>query len=83
MDHYFSLGFRGLKIGAGSLSPGRLVHAEEPAEAANFEAEKFCLSCVHTRDPTRGCMDAHMGNNHVTTWSVGNRQSCRMRVGAF
>ncbi len=70
IDHYFSLGFRGLKVGAGSLSPDGWYMPKEPAEAADFEAEKFALMRSHAGSDAWLMMDAHMGNNHVTTWSL-------------
>jgi len=70
MDHYFSLGFRGLKVGAGSLSSDGWFMPKEAKEAADFEAEKFAFMRAHAGADAWLAMDAHMGNNHVTTWSV-------------
>ena len=70
MDHYFSLGFRGLKVGAGSLSPEGWYMPKEAKEAADFEAEKFSFMRCHAGKDAWLAMDAHMGNNHVATWSV-------------
>ena len=48
VDYYLSLGFRGFKVGAGSLitPEARPVHARAPAEAAEFEGDK---ARVHAR----------------------------------
>jgi L-alanine-DL-glutamate epimerase-like enolase superfamily enzyme len=70
IDHYFSLGFRGLKVGAGSLSPDGWYMPKEAKEAAEFEADKFAFMRCHAGKDAWLAMDAHMGNNHVTTWSV-------------
>ena len=41
MDHYFSLGFRGLKVGAGSFTVGEGWYTpQEAREAADFEAKE-------------------------------------------
>lgn len=70
IDHYFSLGFRGLKVGAGSLSPDGWYMPKEAKEAADFEADKFSFMRSHAGNDAWLTMDAHMGNNHVTTWSL-------------
>ncbi len=70
IDHYFSLGFRGLKVGAGSLSPDGWYMPKEAKEAVDFEAEKFSFMRAHAGADAWLMMDAHMGNNHVATWSV-------------
>ncbi|MSU65220.1 MAG: mandelate racemase/muconate lactonizing enzyme family protein [Opitutus sp.] len=70
MDRYFSLGFRGLKVGAGSRSPeGRYV-AREAAEAADFEADKLAFMRAHAGPDAWLMLDGHMGNNSVFTWTV-------------
>ena len=71
MDHYFSLGFRGIKVGAGSLSPERGWYMPaEPAEAAEFEADKVAFMRRHGGKDTWLMMDGHMGNNHRATWTL-------------
>ncbi len=70
IDYYFSLGFRGLKVGAGSFSPDGWYMPNEPKEAAEFEAGKFDFMRTHAGKDAWLMMDAHMGNNHVTTWSL-------------
>lgn len=70
MDYYLSLGFRGLKVGAGSRSTeGRFV-GRTPTEAADFEADKFAFMRKHVGPDVWLMMDAHMGNNHTFTWTV-------------
>lgn len=71
IEYYCSLGFKGVKIGAGSYDKEKgFAIADLPNAAAEFEAEK--LSFI------RGCfgkdlwlmLDAHMGNNAAATWSL-------------
>lgn len=48
MDHYFSLGFRGLKVGAGSDEPGKgWYFPATSAEAVDFEADKLAFMRAH------------------------------------
>lgn len=71
MDHYFSLGFRGLKVGAGSFTAGEGWYMPmTAAEAADFEADKMAFMRTHAGPDAWLTMDAHMGNNPVATWSV-------------
>ena len=71
MDHYFSLGFRGLKVGAGSYSPAEGWYMPKAAaEAADFEADKLSFMRSHAGKDAWLMMDAHMGNSPGTTWSV-------------
>jgi L-alanine-DL-glutamate epimerase-like enolase superfamily enzyme len=71
IDHYFSLGFRGIKVGAGSFSPERGWYMPaEAVEAAEFEADKVAFMRRHAGDDAWLMMDAHMGNNHKATWTL-------------
>jgi len=71
MDHYFSLGFRGLKVGAGSFTAGKGWYtAQSPAEAADFEADKVAFMRAHAGPDAWLMMDAHMGNSPRGTWTV-------------
>jgi L-alanine-DL-glutamate epimerase-like enolase superfamily enzyme len=71
IDHYFSLGFRGIKVGAGSLSPERGWYMpKEPAEAAEFEADKVAFMRQHAGKDAWLMVDGHMGNNHSATWTL-------------
>ena len=70
MDHYFSLGFRGLKVGAGSLSARRLVHAERSEGSGRFRSGQIffhALTCGNGCVAGDGC--AH-GQQPRHTWSV-------------
>ncbi|MEO6003181.1 MAG: mandelate racemase/muconate lactonizing enzyme family protein [Opitutus sp.] len=71
MDHYFSLGFHGLKVGAGSFTAGKGWYmAQEAAEAADFEADKIAFMRKHAGPDAWLMMDAHMGNSPRGTWTV-------------
>jgi L-alanine-DL-glutamate epimerase-like enolase superfamily enzyme len=71
MDHYFSLGFRGLKVGAGSLSRKTGWYMPStPDEAANFEGQKAALMRAHAGHDAWLMIDGHMGNNHACTWTL-------------
>ena len=70
MDHYFSLGFRGVKVGAGSLSADGWYMPKEAAEAADFEGDKAAFMRSHAGDDAWIMMDGHMGNNHGATWDL-------------
>ncbi len=72
MDHYFSLGFRGLKVGAGSYEPEKgWYFPATSAEAADFEADKLAFMRSHGGPDALLMMDAHMGNSPGgKAWSV-------------
>jgi galactonate dehydratase len=71
MDHYFSLGFRGIKVGAGSFSPDQGWYMPVGAgEAAEFEGDKAAFMRGHVGKDAWIMFDAHMGNNHKTTWDL-------------
>ena len=71
IEFYTSLGFNGVKIGAGAHTAERGFEIPfEPAAAADFEARK--LEFIRKRFGTglRVMMDAHMGNSPGATWTV-------------
>ncbi len=71
MDHYFALGFRGLKVGAGSYTAGKGWYMPQAAaEAADFEADKLAFMRAHGGPDAMIMMDAHMGNSPGATWSL-------------
>jgi len=71
IDHYFSLGFKGVKVGAGSMTLGEGKYLPmEPQEAADFEADKFAFMRSHAGDDAWLMMDGHMGNNSTGTWTL-------------
>lgn len=69
IDYYRSLGFRGMKIGAGAFyKDKRFVISSNPSEAAEIEARKISYLREQFGDDIRLMLDAHMGNNATTTW---------------
>ncbi len=71
MDHYFSLGFRGLKVGAGSFTSGEGWYMpQKAAEAADFEADKVAFMRAHAGPDAWLMLDGHMGNSPGATWSL-------------
>jgi L-alanine-DL-glutamate epimerase-like enolase superfamily enzyme len=71
IDHYFSLGFKGIKVGAGSFtSTDEWYMPMDPQEAADFEADKMAFMRSHAGDDAWLMMDGHMGNNPKATWNL-------------
>ncbi len=71
MDYYFSLGFRGLKVGAGSFSVEDGWYTPmTPTEAADFEGGKVAFMRQHAGPDAWIMLDGHMGNNPRSTWTV-------------
>ncbi len=70
IDHYFSLGFRGIKVGAGSVSADGWYMPKTAAEAAEFEGDKADFLRAHAGKDPWIMMDGHMGNNTSTTWTL-------------
>ena len=71
IDHYFSLGFRGIKVGAGSFTAGEGWYMPiDSKEAADFEADKLAFMRAHAGPDAWLMMDCHMGNNPQATWTL-------------
>jgi L-alanine-DL-glutamate epimerase-like enolase superfamily enzyme len=70
IDHYFSLGFKGFKVGAGSFSPDGWYMPRTADEAAQFEGDKVAFMRKHAGRDAWIMMDGHMGNNHSATWTL-------------
>jgi len=74
IDHYFSLGFKGIKVAAGSLATTDTGTAwympMDPKEAADFEADKMAFMRSHAGDDAWLMIDGHMGNNPQATWNL-------------
>lgn len=81
MDHYFSLGFRGLKVGAGSYTAGEGFYCPmTPAEAADFEGSKVAFMREHAGPEAWLMLDGHMGNSPKGTWSLEIAQAALRAV---
>jgi len=71
IDHYFSLGFRGIKVGTGSVSANLGWYTPiTPTEAADFEADKLAFMRSHAGADAWLMLDGHMGNSTGATWTV-------------
>ena len=71
IDFYTSLGFKGVKLGAGShtVEDGSIISLE-PSEAADFEAGKLEFVRSRFEDDLCVMLDGHMGNSPAGTWKV-------------
>ncbi len=84
VDYYLSLGFRGFKVGAGSLEvtpDGQAIGyiPMRPAEAADFEGRKVSFLRDHVGREVNIMLDGHMGNND-RTWDLGIAQAVMKAV---
>jgi len=81
LDFYLSLGFTGIKLGAGSYSreQGRFT-PRSATEAADFEGDKVAFARRHVGPDVRLMLDGHMGNNPRTTWDLGTAQAVMKAV---
>lgn len=71
LDFYLSLGFHGVKLGAGTLSPEGRYKPKEPGPAAELEATKLDFARCHVGKEVRLMLDGHMGNSQEGhTWTL-------------
>ena len=70
IDYYLSLGFKGFKIGAGSVSEEGEYIPATPSEAADFEGDKMAFVRSHVGSDVNIMMDGHMGNSLSLTWDL-------------
>ena len=71
IEFYFSLGFRGVKLGAGAYRKGEGVEIKHhPNEAADFEASKAAFVREKFGNDCWLMIDAHMGNSPGRTWEL-------------
>jgi L-alanine-DL-glutamate epimerase-like enolase superfamily enzyme len=76
IDHYLSLGFRGVKLGAGSYSPeDGFKGFSAPQQAANFEAEKLQFVRQRFGSDLQVMLDGHMGNSPFGVWDLETAQT--------
>lgn len=70
-DHYLSLGFKGLKVGAGYLLNGEFFQpGGSPQEAADFEGDKAAFLRKHCGNDVQIMFDGHMGNSPFGAWDL-------------
>ncbi|MDF2668168.1 MAG: mandelate racemase/muconate lactonizing enzyme family protein [Paenibacillus sp.] len=72
LDHYLSLGFKGVKLGAGSLDvAGEGWYMPQSKMAiAEFEAAKLAFIRSHVGKDIHIMIDGHMGNSPTNTWDL-------------
>ncbi len=71
IDYYRSLGFHGMKFGAGAYSPETgWILASDAAEAADFEADKMEFVRAHAGADLKVMLDAHMDNRPAGGWDL-------------
>ncbi|MEO6931507.1 MAG: mandelate racemase/muconate lactonizing enzyme family protein [Chitinophagaceae bacterium] len=71
IDYYHSLGFKGVKIGAGAYFKDRGTEISgDPGLAADFEANKLQFVRERFGDDLWLMLDAHMGNHSNITWQL-------------
>lgn len=71
IDFYCSLGFKGVKLGAGSYIKGTDVEiSNDPQEAADLEAGKLDFVREKFGNDFWLMLDAHMGNSPGVTWGL-------------
>lgn len=71
IDYYGSLGFKGVKIGAGAYWKDKgFAVPSEPAQAADWEAQKAAYVREQFGDELWLLFDAHMGNSPTITWGL-------------
>jgi len=70
LDHYLSLGFRGIKLGVGKAVDGVSSVDDDPQQAADFEATKIAFARKHAGNDIALMLDGHMGNSHTKTWKL-------------
>ncbi len=71
LDFYQSLGFHAAKLGVGSYSIEQGSHvADDPAEAADFEAAKLDFVRERYGGDFKLMLDGHMGNSSTHTWDT-------------
>lgn len=71
LEYYLSLGFHGMKFGAGSYESGiGFSMPDYPQAIAEFEADKLAFVRSVVPKDTLIMMDAHMGNSIGKTWDL-------------
>jgi L-alanine-DL-glutamate epimerase-like enolase superfamily enzyme len=84
IEFYASLGFRGVKLGAGAYTLERGFEiAFEPAAAADFEAGKLEFVRQRFGRDLRVMLDGHMGNSPGRTWDVATAMAVAKALEPF
>ncbi|BBO33625.1 mandelate racemase/muconate lactonizing enzyme family protein [Lacipirellula parvula] len=81
IDFYLSLGFKGIKIGAGWILPdGSYQIPNTPAAAAELEAEKLYRIRQRYGNELAIMIDGHMGNSPTATWDLATADAVMAAV---
>ncbi|MEO9003634.1 MAG: mandelate racemase/muconate lactonizing enzyme family protein [Ginsengibacter sp.] len=84
IEYYCSLGFKGVKIGAGAYFKDKGSEiSNEPNVAADFEAEKLRFLRERFGNDLYIMLDAHMGNHHKITWGLNTALAVARAVEPF
>lgn len=78
LDFYRGLGFKAVKLGAGSYSKETGFRLASSAnEAAEFEADKLDFVRRHMGKEVRIALDGHMGNteSHLSAWNTSTAKA--------
>lgn len=75
IDYYLSLGFTGIKVGAGAYFEDKgWVMKDNPAETAEFEGEKASFMRRHAGPGIKLMLDSHMSNSPHRTWDLSEAE---------
>lgn len=84
IEYYCSLGFKGVKVGAGAYYKDRGSEiSDDPAMAADFEAQKLRFIRERFGSDLWLMLDAHMGNHSKTTWGLETATAVAKAVEPF
>jgi L-alanine-DL-glutamate epimerase-like enolase superfamily enzyme len=84
IEFYLSLGFSGVKLGAGAHTPERGFEIPfEPAAAADFEARKLEFVRRRFGPGLRVMLDGHMGNSPGRTWDLATAMAVAKALEPF
>ena len=70
LEHYLGLGFSGVKLGVGGFDGSETSISADPAEAADFEAQKLSFIRAQFGKDVKVMLDGHMGNSETVTWDL-------------
>lgn len=84
IEYYCSLGFKGVKVGAGAFYKDKGFEiSNDPNAAADCEAEKLRFIRERFGNDLWLMLDAHMGNHSKTTWELDTALAVANAVGDY
>ena len=78
IEHYLSLGFRAVKLGAGAVQDGKRLRLT--GAAADFEAQKLAMVKEHFGQGLQLMLDGHMDNRSEGVWDLPTAQAVMRAV---